>query len=72
MLSAIKAFSHAAREGPDEHSFYAGSAERLRTLIDRGARRENIIDEQDRPPLQAVHLSCGKGSAHVLNSVCSM
>ena len=72
MLSKIKAFSDAAREGPDEHSLYAGSAERLRTLIDGGTRRENIIDEQDSSSLQAVHLSCGKGSSHVLNSVCSM
>ena len=72
MLSSIKAFSDAAREGPDEHSLYAGSAERLRTLIDGGARRENIIDEQDPPPLQAVRLLYGKSSSHVLNSVCSM
>ena len=72
MLSAISAFSNAAREGPDEYGFYAGSAERLRTLIDGGARRENIIDEQDRPSLQIVCLLCGKGSSHVPNSVSSM
>ena len=49
-----------------------GPSKGLRAFIHGGACRENVIDEQDRPPLQAVCLLCGKGSSHVLDSVCSM